>query len=134
VAWRSRYGSHRSVSGDTAEGLGAVVVVMLTDNDFDEATAGSGSAVLVDFGADWCEPCKAMEPILDELAVEYAGRMQIVRIDVDQSPDVTGRLEVMSLPTLVFMRSGAVVHRIVGALGKGDLTAEVDAFLEGGEK
>ena len=105
-------------------------VLTLTDETFDAAAVAVDEVVLVDFGADWCEPCKAMEPILEELAADYDGRLRVVRLDVDQSPAVTERLGVMSLPTLVFLRSGEVVHRLVGARGKLDMTREVDALLD----
>ena len=108
-----------------------MTVLELTDDTFDAEVVTAEEAVLVDFGADWCEPCKAMEPILDDLAANYAGRLRIVRLDVDRSPSVTERLGVMSLPTLVFMRSGKVVHRLVGARGKGDMEREVEAVLSG---
>ena len=101
----------------------------LTDSTFDEAVGGSNEPVLVDFWAEWCGPCKMVAPILDEIAVEQAGKLTIAKLDVDANPDVTMRFGVMSIPTLILFVDGEPKKKIVGAKGKGQLLEELSAFL-----
>ena len=100
----------------------AVLVAMpatyLTDATFDEEVGSESSPVLVDFTAAWCPPCKAIAPILDELADEYAGSLRVVKVDVDENPSTARRFDVRSMPTLVVLRDGAEVKRLVGARPK----------------
>jgi len=83
----------------------------------------------VDFWAEWCGPCKMVAPILDEIAVEQAGKLTIAKLDVDNNPDVTMRFGVMSIPTLILFVDGEPKKKIVGAKGKGQLLEELSAFL-----
>lgn len=85
-----------------------------TDNDFDQAVTVSG-LVLVDLWAEWCGPCRMVAPILDRLAREYAGRLKVVKVDVDANRALSSRYEAQSIPLLLVMRSGDVVERVVGA-------------------
>jgi thioredoxin 1 len=87
----------------------------LTRHTFDETVAGSDVPVLVDFTAEWCPPCRMIEPILDEIAGSHHDRLAIVRVDVDAEPDLARRYDVLSMPTLVLLDEGAVVERLVGA-------------------
>lgn len=88
----------------------------VSDQTFDDELSRTGEpAVLLDFTADWCEPCKAMEPVIAEIAEEYAGRMRVFRVDYDECPDVADRFQVMSLPTLILLRDGEPVQRVRGA-------------------
>jgi len=87
----------------------------VSDETFDEELAGTPeSAVLLDFTADWCEPCKAMEPVLEQVATEYAGQVRVFRVDFDDCPDVADRYQVMSLPTLILLKDGEQVRRVRG--------------------
>jgi thioredoxin 1 len=101
----------------------------LTDSTFDETIGGSTEPVLVDFWAEWCGPCKMVAPILDEIAVEQAGKLTVAKLDVDANPDVTMRFGVMSIPTLILFVDGEPKKKIVGAKGKGQLLEELSAFL-----
>ena len=104
-------------------------ILTLTDMTFDEEIKGSDEPVLVDFWAEWCGPCKLLNPILEDLASEYDGRLRIVKVDVDESPDVARRYEIMSIPTLVVFQEGVAKKRLIGAKGKGQLAQELAEFL-----
>lgn len=99
----------------------------LSENDFD-ATTKSGT-VLIDFGAEWCGPCKAMMPILTRISEQYAGQLQVYSVDVDKSHTVAMRHGVMSLPTFVLFRDGKAVERIVGAVPEKELKKAIDQHI-----
>jgi thioredoxin 1 len=101
----------------------------VTDATFDETIAGSAEPVLVDFWAEWCGPCKAVAPILDEIGAENAGKLNIVKLNVDENPSVAMRYGVQSIPTLILFKDGEAQKRLVGAKGKRQLLAEIDEYL-----
>lgn len=101
----------------------------VTDVTFDEVVGTTHEAVLVDFWAEWCGPCKVIAPILDEIASENAGKIVIAKLNVDENPDIARRFEVMSIPTLILFKDGQPQRRLVGAKGKGQLLAEIEDYL-----
>jgi thioredoxin 1 len=101
----------------------------LTDATFDETIGAASEAVVVDFWAEWCGPCKMIAPILDEIATEHAGKLSVAKLNVDDNPDIARRFDVMSIPTLIVFKDGAPAKRLVGAKGKGQLLAELEEFL-----
>ena len=103
-------------------------LVDATDATFD-VEARSSVAVLVDLWAPWCGPCRFVSPILEELSREFAGRLKVVKVNVDENPILTRRFDAMSIPTIVVLRGGRVVDRIVGAMPKGDLTVRLTPHL-----
>ena len=104
-------------------------VTELTDATFAETIGAADKPVLVDFTAAWCGPCKMISPILDELSVEQADKMQIVKIDVDANPATTLQYDVMSMPTLILFKDGVPERRLVGARGKQHLLNELADVL-----
>ena len=101
----------------------------VTDESFEQEVLNSEVPVLVDFWAAWCGPCRMIAPTVDQLAVEYAGKLKVVKLDIDQNPDVSGRLGVMSIPTLMVFKDGEMVERILGALPKQAILAKLKPHL-----
>jgi thioredoxin len=103
--------------------------VEITDENFQSEILESEMPALVDFGAAWCPPCRALEPIIEELVDEFAGRIKIGTVNVDNCKKTSGTYGVMSVPTLVFFKNGKEVDRIVGFGSKDDLVNKIEAQL-----
>lgn len=99
------------------------------DGNWDAEVLGADKPVLVDFWAEWCPPCKAMDPILDQLSVELADKVKIVKLDVDSNPSTTVRYNVRAMPTLIVFKDGEPVDFKVGAgQSRAQLTKWLDQF------
>ena len=103
-------------------------ITHLTETSFDEAVV-EHTALVVDFWAPWCGPCRAIAPTLEALGQEYAGRVAIAKVNVDEQPILASRYQVRSIPTLLFLKDGKVVDQLVGAVPKAQLTKRMDALL-----
>jgi thioredoxin 1 len=107
--------------------MASSTIVHLTDASFDATLAAHAEAVVVDFWAEWCGPCKAIAPVLEELAQEYAGKVTIAKVNVDEHPGVAARYQVRSIPTLLFFKGGQVVDQVIGAVPKTQIKKRLDA-------
>jgi thioredoxin 1 len=105
-------------------------IVHITDSNFNEVV-GKNPLVLVDFFADWCMPCRMMAPVVEELAKEYAGKVLFGKINVDENPATADRFQVFSIPTLVIIKNGEEVDRIVGFMPKNQIEARLKKYLKG---
>jgi thioredoxin 2 len=103
-------------------------LVNATDETFD-IEANASPAVVVDLWAPWCGPCRIVGPILEELSREYAGRLKVVKINVDENPVTAQRFQAFSIPTMVVLKNGRPVDRIVGAMPKGQLSIRLTPHL-----
>jgi len=101
-------------------------IVILTEQNFAQEVVNSPAPILVDFWAEWCGPCKMIGPVLDELADEYAGRVRIGKLNVDEHQSLAAQYGVRAIPTLLVFKQGQVAEQIVGAKGKRELKASLD--------
>jgi thioredoxin 1 len=101
--------------------------IVVSDRNFDQTTK-SYPLLVVDCWAAWCAPCRAIAPIVDELAREYSGKVVFGKLNVDENPETTQRFGVMAIPTLLVMKDGQEVDRVVGIMPKNELEAKVNAY------
>ncbi len=104
-------------------------IVHVTDESFEEEVLKSESPVLVDYWAEWCSPCKAIAPLLEEIAAEYAGRLKVAKINIDENPGTPPKYGIRGIPTLMLFKGGHVEATKVGALSKSQLSAFIDGNL-----
>lgn len=101
----------------------------LTDAEFEEYVMKGSLPSLVDFWAPWCGPCKAIGPVIEELAGEYAGKVQITKMNVDDNPNTPGKFSIRAIPTLILFKDGKIVDQVTGAVGKTQLVAMLNKAL-----
>ena len=99
------------------------------DATWDSEVMKASELVMVDFWAVWCGPCQMVAPIVDELANEYVGKLKVRKLNTDENPEVAGRYQVMSIPTILFFKNGQVAGQIVGAVPKQQITGALDKLL-----
>jgi thioredoxin 1 len=102
-------------------------VIAVNDLNFDSEVLESGIPVLVDFSATWCQPCRAIAPLVNQLAGEYEGRVKVTTVDIDESPATAQKFQIRGVPTLLLIKAGKVVGQQVGAVPK----AKIAALMEG---
>jgi thioredoxin 1 len=101
----------------------------VTDQEFDLEVLQSGTPVLVDFWAEWCQPCKMIAPIVDALAEEYDGKIRFAKVDVDSNPQTPMNYGIRGIPTLIIFRGGEAVEQVVGAVPKAELKRRLESVL-----
>ena len=106
-------------------------VLILNDGNFDSEVKNAAVPILVDFWAPWCGPCKAVAPVLEELATELDGKIIIAKMNVDENQATPARFGVRSIPNMVIIKDGAEAGRMVGARGKNELKAALAPFIQG---
>ncbi len=104
-------------------------VLHVTDADFNETVIKSDTPVLVDYWAEWCGPCKMIAPVLDEIATEYAGKLSVAKLNIDDNPATPQSYGVRGIPTLMIFKEGEVEATKVGALSKSQLAEFIDSNL-----
>lgn len=100
----------------------------ITDANYDELVAKSDKLVLLDFWATWCGPCRTIAPIIDELATAYEGSVVIGKVDVDGNTEITSKFGIRNIPTLIFIKNGEQVEKMVGAVQKDAIVAKIEAL------
>jgi len=104
-------------------------LVNLTDNNFNDEVSKSDLPVLVDFWAQWCMPCKVLNPILGELSKEYDGKVKFAKLDVEEGQSVASKFGIMSVPTIILFKDGKIKDQVVGLLSKEELKKKIDTIL-----
>ncbi|GAB1347879.1 thioredoxin [Ignavibacteriales bacterium] len=103
--------------------------VTITDQNFNDEVTNSNIPVLIDFWAVWCGPCRAIAPIVEQLAGEYDGKIKIGKLDVDENPDTAVKFGVRSIPTLLLFKNGQVVDTIIGAVQKTVIVQKITPYI-----
>jgi thioredoxin 1 len=103
--------------------------VHVSDTDFAQEIEQHEGLAMVDFWAAWCGPCQIVAPTVEQLAQEYAGRLKVAKLDVDQSPQTAMKFRVRSIPSILFFKGGELVDAVVGAVPKSQLTARIEKHL-----
>lgn len=103
--------------------------LQVSDSSWDAQVMKAPGLVMVDFWAVWCGPCQMVAPIIEELATEYAGKVKVMKLNTDENPEVAGRYQVMSIPTILFFKNGEPVDKLVGARPKRQFKETIDSLL-----
>lgn len=102
----------------------------ITAQDFDKEVLQSDIPVLVDFWAEWCGPCKMIAPSIDAIAAEYAGKLKVLKANIDKEPSIASKFGIMSIPTLMVFKDGKAVQQIVGAMPKQAIVDKILPYIE----
>ncbi len=105
------------------------LVAVADTANWDGEVLNSSDVVMVDFWAVWCGPCQMVAPIVDELAQEYQGRLKVMKLNTDEAPEVAGKYQIMSIPSILFFKGGEVVEKVVGARSKQQFKEIIDSLL-----
>ena len=103
-------------------------ILHLTESSFDAEIAKHKEVLMVDFWAEWCQPCRAIAPTLEELTQESKGAVSLAKVNVDDNPQLAARYGIRSIPTILFMKAGEVIDQVIGAVPKSQLKKKLDAL------
>ncbi len=103
--------------------------IHVSKENFESEVLQSSIPVLVDFYADWCGPCRAIAPIVEEIAAEYEGKLKVAKLDTDKETELSMRFNVMSIPTLILFKGGREIERLIGAMPKRQLLTKLEPYL-----
>lgn len=104
-------------------------IIVISDSNFEQEVLQSDKPVLVDFWAQWCGPCRAVSPIMDELAEDYDGKAKVAKVNVDEQGEIANRYKIMSIPTVMVFKGGQMVEKMIGARSKSEYAGLIDKHL-----
>ena len=107
----------------------AAQAMKVEEASWDAEVTKAPGLVMVDFWAVWCGPCQMVAPVLEELATEYAGKVRVLKLNTDENPEIAGRYQVMSIPTIIFFKEGRPVEKLIGARPKRQFKEIIDSLL-----
>ena len=105
------------------------MVLVITNDNFEELVLKSDKPVVVDFWAEWCGPCRAIAPCITEIAAEYEGKALVGKVNIEQDPEITQMYSIRNIPTILFFKNGELVDKQVGLISKATLAGKLDALL-----
>lgn len=103
--------------------------IAVNDNNFNEEVLNTEIAVLVDFWAPWCGPCRMIAPTVEEIAKEYSKVLKVCKVNVDESPQASSHYTIMSIPTLAIFKNGEIVHKMVGVVSKAEIKSAITPYI-----
>ncbi len=109
--------------------MASEIVASATDQNFQKEVLESNIPVLVDFWAEWCGPCRALAPTIEEIATQYQGKLKVMKMNVDENQGTPGQFRIRGIPTLIIFKGGQAVDQLVGAHPKGTISAAVDKAM-----
>lgn len=104
-------------------------IVEVTDGEFETQVLKHSQPTLVDFWAEWCAPCRALAPVVEEIATDYSGRLQVAKMNIEEHPATPGKYAVQAIPTLLLFKNGEVVDQLVGLVSRSKLSEMIDKHL-----
>jgi len=120
------------ISQEEIKFMASDTIFEATDSNFDQSVLKSDQPVLIDFWAEWCGPCKALAPVVDEVATAYIGKIKVGKMDIDRNPATPQRYGVRGIPTLLLFKNGQVQEQIVGLVGRDKIEKAIDRHLSAG--